>query len=206
MRIDVPTSWGGITLAQYIELLPILKMECNDVERTINILCVLLGKPKRDIEALSIDSYNEIKKHLAFLYEDSSNLQLPSRFRCKGRTYNVEVDVRKMTGGQYISVMELLKEVKENEMELYNNLPRILTTICKPIRRTITGWKEVKVDAFEYQDIADDFYNEMTMDIVLPIAVFFCSLWKRLTTNMEGSLIQKAEMKSREVAYMIGGG
>ena len=66
MEITVPTSWDDITLQKYINLRPILNTEMSDIQRVINILCVLTGEKKEVIKNVSLDDYHKIKKKLAF--------------------------------------------------------------------------------------------------------------------------------------------
>ncbi len=206
MKITVPTSWKGIKLKQYIDIRPILTMEANDIERLINLLCILLNKPRKEVEMLSINDYSKIRKALAFLDEDVAKMKLHKRFVCNGQNYRVNLDATKLTGGQYISVMQMLNGIENNENKLYENLPMILTAICVPIKRRWFRWVDVEVSDADYRKMANEFNEYLTMDIVLPIAVFFCNLWQNLTASIQDSLIEKAEKIISEVALENGVG
>ena len=62
MDITLPTSWNDITLQKYINLRPVINTEMSEIERVINILCVLTGEKKEVIKNISLEQYHKINR------------------------------------------------------------------------------------------------------------------------------------------------
>ncbi len=173
MEITIPTKWSDVTIGNYINLRPVLNSELNPIERVINILAVLTGQKRDVIKNISLDQFKSIKKKMSFLETELPNKLTKRRFKIGGQWYEFKVDAKKLLFGEYINSMEILQNAKEDEEAIFNNLHHILTTICRPVKKTLFGWKHIKVDSEILRKTADNFLNNMPMTIAYPIGVFF---------------------------------
>ena len=178
MEIKIPTSWDDITLGQYIELRPILQTEQEEVTRMINILCVLTGKKREEIKELTIPDFHKLVKKMSFLNEPLSKELKKKRFIIGGKWYEFKIEAKRMLFGEYISVMEILQQAGDNEDVLFNNLHKILTAICRPVYKTMFGFKSVDIDGESIRQTADNFYKNMPITIAYPIGVFFINAYR----------------------------
>ena len=199
MEIKIPTSWDDITLGQYIELRPILHTEQEDVTRMINILCVLTGKKREEIKELTIPDFHKLVKKMSFLNEPLSKELKKKRFIIGGKWYEFKIEAKKMLFGEYISVMEILQQAGDNEDVLFNNLHKILTVICRPVYKTMFGFKTMDVDGEKIRETADNFYKNMPITIAYPIGVFFYQRSPNLMEAIKTSLMAEANKKIEEV-------
>ncbi len=199
MEIKIPTSWDDITLGQYIELRPILQTEQEDVTRMINILCVLTGKKREEIKEVTIPDFHKLVKKMSFLNEPLSKELKKKRFIIGGKWYEFKIEAKKMLFGEYISVMEILQQAGDNEDVLFNNLHKILTVICRPVYKTMFGFKTMDIDGEKIRETADNFYKNMPITIAYPIGVFFYLRYPNLTRVIKTSLMEEAKKQIKEV-------
>ena len=199
MEIKIPTTWDDITLGQYIELRPILQTEQEEVTRMINILCVLTGKKREEIKELTIPDFHKLVKKMSFLNEPLSKELKKKRFIIGGKWYEFKIEAKKMLFGEYISVMEILQQAGDNEDVLFNNLHKILTAICRPVYKTMFGFKSMDIDGESIRQTADNFYKNMPITIAYPIGVFFYQRLPNLTEVIKTSLMAEANKKIEEV-------
>ena len=198
MEITIPTSWDDITLQKYINLRPILNTEMSDIQRVINILCVLTGEKKEVIKNVSLDDYHKIKKKLAFLNTELPNTLKNKRFKIGSHWYEFKLDAKKLLFGEYINNMEILQDAKDNQEVIFNNLHKILTTICRPIEKKRFRWRDVKVTGEVVRETADNFLENMPISIAYPIGIFFYNHLATLTRDIKTSLIAKAKRIMKE--------
>lgn len=173
MEITIPTKWEDVTIGNYINLRPVLNSDLQPIERVVNILAVLTGQKRDVIKNISLDQFKSIKKKMSFLETELPNKLKDKRFKIGGQWYEFKVDAKKLLFGEYINSMEILQNSKDDEEAIFNNLHHILTTICRPVKKTIFGWKHIKVDSEILRKTADNFLNNMPMTIAYPIGVFF---------------------------------
>ena len=208
MEVTIPTSWEDITLEKYINLRPVLQTEQTDIQRVINILCVLTGEKRQKVMDIKLDDYHKILKKMEFLNTDIPDKLEDKYFEIGGKWYEFKIDAKRLLFGEYIEAMEMLQKAKDNEEIIYSNLPRILTTICRPVKKVKNKFKSIEVNGEIIRETVDNFYKNMPITIAYPIGVFFYRLCPVLTHNTKISLIQKAikEIKKATAASVKPGG
>ena len=198
MEITIPTKWEDVTIGNYINLRPVLNSKLNPIERVVNILAVLTGQKRDVIKNISLKQYKSIKKKMSFLETELPKQLKDKRFKIGGQWYEFKVDAKKLLFGEYINSMEILQNSKDDEEAIFNNLHHILTTICRPVKKTLFGCKHIKVDSEILRKTADNFLNNMPMTIAYPIGVFFYTHSEDLTKAIKTCLMQEAEKMTKE--------
>ena len=198
MEITIPTKWSDVTIGNYINLRPVLNSDLQPIERVVNILAVLTGQKRDVIKNISLKQYKSIKKKMSFLETELPKQLKDKRFKIGGQWYEFKVDAKKLLFGEYINSMEILQNSKDDEEAIFNNLHHILTTICRPVKKTIFGWKHIKVDSEILRKTADNFLNNMPMTIAYPIGVFFYTHSEDLTKAIKTCLMEGAEKMTKE--------
>jgi len=207
-EIEIPTSWNDITIGHYIQLRPILSTEMNDVSKVINILCVLTGKKREEIKELSVEQYHKLVKKMSFLNTELPKELKKKRFLVGGKWYEFKYEANKLLFGEYVNLMEILQKANNNEEVIYQNLHTILTIICRPVYKTMFGYKDAEVDGEVIRQTAENFYNNMPITIAYPIGVFFYNRLPTLTKVIKTSLMETANKKikeAQEIASTITG-
>ena len=198
MEITISTKWEDVTIGNYINLRPVLNSKLNPIERVVNILAVLTGQKRDVIKNISLKQYKSIKKKMSFLETELPKQLKDKRFKIGGQWYEFKVDAKKLLFGEYINSMEILQNAKEDEEAIFNNLHHILTTICRPVKKTLFGWKHIKVDSEILRKTADNFLNNMPMTIAYPIGVFFYTHSEDLTKAIKTCLMEGAKKMTKE--------
>jgi len=203
MEITIPTKWEDITIGKYINLRPVLNSELSPVERVVNILAVLTGQKKEVIKNISLDQYKTIKEKMSFLETELPKQLKDRKFKIGGKWYKFEVKAQNLIFGEYINTMEILQSAKDDQEAIFNNLHRILTTICRPIEKKFLRWKDIKVDGELLRETQENFFNNMPMTIAYPIGVFFYTHSESLTETIKICLMEEAQRLKREAETEI---
>lgn len=194
--MKLPKSWKDITIGQYQQLLPSNYKKLNDVESIIHTLHVVTGLSKDDVRKISLKDVKTYQKKLSFLNEAYKG-HYKKKFKVNGRWYRVEPDANSLEAGQYMDVMTLIKDLGKDNEAIEKNLHLLLAVVCKPIKLTIKGWKDMSLDIIK---TSEEFYNHLTMDIANPIIVFFCLLSKHSTEIIENYLKRQVEKTEKELS------
>ena len=203
MQVTIPTCWDDITLEKYINLRPVLQTEQTPIQRVINILCVLTGEKREQVMNIRLDDYHKILKKMQFL-----NSELPDRlenkhFEIGGKWYEFKVDAKNLLFGEYIEAMEMLQKAADNEEIIYSNLHRILTTICRPVKKVNNKFKDIDVTGELIRETADNFYKNMPITIAYPIGVFFYRHLPTLMETTKTSLIRNATKEIKKATQIL---
>jgi len=175
--MNLPRNWKDITIGQYINLLPSSYKGMNEVEKVIHSLSILTEQSKDEIRKLSIDQAKELNSKLDFLNELPKE-HYKATFKLNGVRYRVEPNANKMSAGSYITTMHLFQDLANDPEKIEKNLHIILAQVVQPIKRKWFKWVNYDIDRMQ---IAEDFYNGLSMEVAYPICVFFCNLSKHLT-------------------------
>ena len=200
--MKLPQSHADITIRQYIDLLDseISEDEQDEMKilnATIRKLEILTGLKREDILKLTQDEVVEIFKGLTWLSKMPTDMK-GLIFYCDGRRFRVEPNANKLSGGQYMSAMQLLKQLDKDEHTVRRNIHLLIANICVEETYKWSKLKWVKADS-HIVEVAELFLEKLTMDIVNPIAVFFCKLSKLLTPIIKDYSIRKANKILKEV-------
>ena len=95
--------------------------------------------------------------------------------------------------------MEMLQDAQTNEEVIFNTLPKILTTICRPVEKKWLGWRDIKLDGELIRETVDNFYKNMPITIAYPIGVFFFNHFQNSTQGTPISLVEEATKLVQEM-------
>ena len=200
MEVTIPTSWKDITIEMYIKLRPVLAVEQEPITKIINILCVLTGKKREIIKDISLPEYHNLMKKMSFINKEIPKTLGKKRIKVDDDWYEWKMEAKNMLFGEYISIMEIMQKSADNEDIIFENLHKLLTVICRPVKRRYgLFWKTIKMDGELIRKTSTNFYKNMSIADAYPIAVFFCSRYPELMRVIKTSLNEKAEGLIKEV-------
>ena len=102
-------------IKDYINLRPVLSHDAdNEATRIINVLCLLSGKKRQEIEQLSIPQYSDLVKKMSFLREPIPEKVKSNIVKVGKQHYLFSLDPKNILFGEYISVMDILEKAKDN--------------------------------------------------------------------------------------------
>ena len=196
--MKLPKNWKDITLGQYVDLLPSAFKDMNDIEKIIHSLSILTSQRKAKIRGLSIDKTKELNKKLSFLEEMPTGKPV-DKFKLNGVWYRVEPNANKMSAGSYITTMHIFQDLDKDPEKIEKNLHIILAQVVQPIKRKGFKWVNYEIDRMK---IAEDFYNDLSMQVAYPICVFFCHLSKHLIPIIEDYSTKTLKRTMKELTQM----
>jgi hypothetical protein len=188
MKIELPNSWQGVTLREFQEVtallkeakekretLPEKKRDQFDFETECVLISTLSGVSIDDIMQLHRGAHNSLMNQLGFLssHVDGS---LKKRVRVNGNRYYFETNARKITGGQWVSLMHFL----EDDEKIDENLHNLLACFANRLE-----WHEFKGkhNGKIHKDVAADM-QALPITTVKPLTDFFLSDWLNYAMNI----------------------
>lgn len=180
MSIAIPKGWHGVTLKTYFQVQEIQNDEFLDqIDKDTEIIALLTGTTYKDVMGLTLEAKRDELSRIQFLKDlDKIRPKLKKHFWIKGKRFYVELNMQKITGGQYVDLMTFLKQPdKANE-----NIHNVLAVLAKPLKFGFI--KAKKYDGENHLERAKLFYDNLKVLQVYPITVFFCKLSDYLTKAM----------------------
>jgi hypothetical protein len=109
MKIELPNSWEGVTIEQFQALQKILAEKGDEYATNVAIISIMSGVPVDEIETYSLKTYAKCMRTLSFLSEQLLG-EVQKVVEFGGFRYDVITDVYNLNGGQYITLMHLMKD------------------------------------------------------------------------------------------------
>lgn len=196
MQLSLPTSWAGVTIAQYYKLITIHNLYKEDaVERSIKMLALFSDKTEKEIEQMNVANVTREASRLSFLNEMPTDTKLAVTFKLKEKEYKAVLITADMQAGQFMDFSHCGKECTPEELPYH--MHELIACMCLS-RKGKWSWQYVP-----YTEIADDFL-EMPMSIAHAYYLFFCKVLINLQQPiLESSLkhlkkVMKKDMKLTE--------
>ena len=186
--MKIPQGWHEITISQYLETLPSSMEGLTDRQKLNKNLNTLFELSPEQVGELSENEIIALKKKVEFLTTPYRG-RYKKRFKLNGQWYEVSPDIRDHKADNYMFCMDRLKELNRDPETIEKNLHLIMAIVCIPMKRS--GFKWVKDEQKDILKLSTEFYEDLTMDIVFPISVFFCELSRSLTGIINDSLTQR---------------
>lgn len=180
----IPKSWKEITIRQFIRVDEAIKAEYDEpIDQHIAIIAAVCNVSVDDILRLDKNELPKIVESLSFLHNlDSISTKWPKWFVINGRVFKPVQKLDKLTAGQYIDLMTFAKDPMPN-------LHKVLATLCLPVK----WFRAQKYDGRKHAELSQFFYENLTMDIAYPIALFFCKVLENCTPHILDYLEKEIE-------------
>ena len=175
MTIEVPNSWDAITLRKYQAVnalfkeakqkgdkLDVNEKELHDFNTECALISLLTDVDMDEILSLNRSAHNQIMNVLAFL-KDPIIGKVKTKAKVNGTRYYFEKEARKITGGQWITLMHFLQEEDKVDENLHNLLA------CFAYRYK---WLRPKYNGKIHEEVAKDM-QELPITFVKPLTDFF---------------------------------
>jgi len=192
-EIELPSSWSEVTVEQFAALQNVMKHDdLHEYEKNVAIISIMSGWSEAEVKKLSLKSYTNVMRSLAFL-SSAVEGKLQKYMMANGKKYRIESDVEKLTGGQYITLMHLMKD----QDKVMDNMADILALFCIPSKKTWFGWKDGTYNSEQHNEVAADM-KKAKMDVVYPLTAFFFESYKNYARSMQVYLAMMAKDNLKE--------
>ena len=193
MKIELPKDWSAVTVRQFQALQGILKEDGSKYEKNVAIISIMSGASVDEIETFSLKTYAKCMRTLEFLTQPLPEEKV-SAFISNGKKYRVFSDVYDLNGGQYITLMHLLKEPEK----VIDNLHEVMAVFCVPYAKKWWGWKRSEYDSKEHNKVAEEML-EVPMSIVQPLSAFFLTSYLTFAkVTLESSVRELEKIKTQK--------
>jgi len=185
MKIEVPNSWDAITLRKYQAVnalfkeakqkgdkLDVNEKELHDFNTECALISLLTDVDMDEILSLNRSSHNQIINVLAFL-KDPIIGKVKTKAKVNGTRYYFEKEARKITGGQWITLMHFLQDEDKVDENLHNLLA------CFAYRYK---WFRPKYNGKIHEEVAKDM-QELPITFVKPLTDFFLQSYLRYASR-----------------------
>ena len=109
--ITIKNNWEELTLNEVTTISSILSADVPEEMKTIEVIAVLTGKDRNEIENLPIFTFRKLANHLDFLNNPPEQAQLhKDYYEVNGRRYILQADIPTITAAQYIDYCNFSKE------------------------------------------------------------------------------------------------
>jgi hypothetical protein len=207
-EVTIPTSWEGITIQKFVDYYRAAHAkDVDEFDKELHLLSILTGLDVSDIECLALSDIKMLIEKTSFVKQLDIKDNLPGKFICKGKWFKVNYEVNKLSGGQYIDLMDFCKD----DAKIMENLHFIIATITTPL--TLFFFEE-KYDHITNRKRRTELYNEsfknraelfrrhLPVSIAYPLALFFYAVWEKLLPSIEDCL--KGELKGMGISLAEG--
>ena len=192
MKIELPNSWEGVTVEQFQALQKILAEKGDEYATNVAIISIMSGTPMDEIETYSLKTYAKCMNTLSFLTEQLVG-EVQKAVEFGGVRYDVITDVYKLNGGQYITLMHLMKDPDK----VIDQLHEVMAVFLVPRKKTWYGWKKGKYDPERHKEISEAML-QAPMTIVQPLSAFFLTSYLKSAKHILESSVKKAEKIKRQ--------
>jgi len=187
MKIELPNNWAGVTVDQFQALQKILAEKGDEYPTNVAIISIMSGVPMDEIETYSLKTYAKCMQTLSFLTEQLVG-EVQKAVEFGGVRYDVITDVYNLNGGQYITLMHLMKDPDK----VIDQLHEIMAVFLVPKKKTWYGWKSQGYNSDKHKEIAEAML-QAPMTIVQPLSAFFLSSYLKSAKHILESSVRKAE-------------
>lgn len=157
-----------LTVGEYQELYTIARSDDDEVEKSLQLISVLTGLPRWDVENLSVEQFNVVSREIAVIFSTQEYFTKPFRYcRIGKQKYKILYNVRQIKTGQYVDIQHLLQG------NIIDNLHRLFSCIILP--KTLFGVG--KYQAADHEIISERVRN-LNFQQVHAACVFFLKLWE----------------------------
>ncbi len=189
MNITVPTSWNEISIGQFINLTKIEKGELDPIDYLYQVVSVCCKIPYETATKISLGKLKEIYSKLEFIKQVPQQTKIPAKISLS-RDYVCSLAIEKISAGQYIDLKEYVKRGS------VDNIHNILTVFYIPEGEKYNTKTPI-------QEIAQEFYEKLSIAEAYPIAVFFWNLVRDSMEIIRDSLLDEMTDQIRIILELV---
>lgn len=195
MTINLPKDWTEVSVEQY-QALQFIVDEDDIYVKNISIIAIMSGIETSKLEKVSLKSYTKLMNSLDFLNSPIEN-KLTRKFKLSGKKYKMVTDLYELNGGQYITLMHLLK----NEDDTVRNLHQLMAVFCTPFKKKFLWFGKYEYEGDNHQEVSREMLD-LPISIAYPLASFFLLNSERYESNMLASSVKQIKkiMKTEGLA------
>lgn len=170
-------NWSKLTVGKYQEVKAITTSGRDVTEVNTELLSVLTDIDVDDLLDMPLIRYNNLLQCTGFLYDDMPKRMVATKYVLGGITFDVMLNIEKMTAAQFIDYQTYVKDIE-------NNLVPLLSIFLIP-----KGCKYN--DGYDMIEIQNIIKNNLCIVDASALAAFFLKWYESLLMATVNSLTKK---------------
>lgn len=188
----IANKWSEVSLKQYIEIADINAIDMDELDKQVKILSILSNTPEDTICQMNLSDLKEAIRHCQFIYTPPLAGHIKQYIKIGRHKFEVNTNLRKISGGEYIDYTNLIKD----QSEVTRNLPRIIAIFLHPVNWF--GFRKGKHTIESRNKTAKLIEANMKMDNVMMLSGFFLKSYEVLTkATLDYSVLQMKKTRSK---------
>ena len=205
----LPNKWSEVTLKQYQEVIEVSLIDMDEIDKHIKIISILTEQPEDKIADLPLPAIKSCIKWINFIYQTPIQTKAKQKVKIGNRKYKVNLEVNKLSGGEYIDLTTYTKDKETINANLHFIISIFLheVNIFGRIKKSnyTTNAKGEFCQKLECRnEIAEYIKDKITMDLVFNLSGFFLKLYESLmAVTLDYSIMEVNKMNSN-IAKELG--
>jgi len=195
IEITVPENWGDVSLKSYQNYASKINDLSNEDEIVIHSISTLCNIPLKLVKYLKRNDVKSLYEKLSKLISLPINKQIINKIDVGGVKYGFHPNLDEMSLGEFVDLDEYSKQGVDG-------MQYILAILYRPI--TEEKGNNYNIETYNESHIHNArHFENLSIDVVNGVMVFFYHLGSELLTSSQGYLEQELERLQREVT-MVG--
>jgi len=195
IQVNIPTEWRDITIETYQKYFDIVESRKKEEEKELDILSLLCNLEKDIIKKIGVKQKQELLFKLSVFINKRLPKKLKKRIKFNGKNYGFIPNLSKITTGEFVDIEDYCKDTNKN-------LHKIMAILYREIENQKGDLYNIK--AYNPDEVKEQEFKQLPMDITLGALDFFLSLGKDLLQNLSSYLMAQEKMLSKK-AYQENG-
>ena len=195
IQVNIPTEWRDITIETYQKYFDIVESRKKEEEKELDILSLLCNLEKDIIKKIGVKQKQELLFKLSVFINKRLPKKLKKRIKFNGKNYGFIPNLSKITTGEFVDIEDYCKDTNKN-------LHKMMAVLYREIENQKGDLYNIK--AYNPNEVNEQEFKQLPMDITLGALDFFLSLGKDLLQNLSSYLMAQEKMLSKK-AYQENG-
>ena len=176
-------SYSKLTVGKYLEVKDILQSDMEDIDKSVQLLCVLGDYDEDTVLNLPVDSFSTLIQSTGFLYDEPKPRKVSDKYKLGDMELVLNSDVNKMTIAQFIDYQTFVKD------ERY--IVELLSVFLTP-----KGSKYN--DDYDIEEVKKAIRDNLSILDAMGISAFFLLVYQKLLRNTVTYSIRKLRKMERK--------
>ena len=197
IQVNIPTEWRDITIETYQKYFDIVESRKKEEEKELDILSLLCNLEKDIIKKIGVKQKQELLFKLSVFINKRLPKKLKKRIKFNGKNYGFIPNLSKITTGEFVDIEDYCKDTNKN-------LHKMMAVLYREIENQKGDLYNIK--AYNPDEVNEQEFKQLPMDITLGALDFFLSLGKDLLQNLSSYLMAQEKMLSKKAYQENGAG
>ncbi len=188
-KVEIPIDWSGISIQMYQRFEGLKRKTLNKDEFNVEVMAIVCGLEKNDVETMAVSSLNKVLRSLKFLEKEPNTDELQKKVEWNGTKYGFIPNLSEITMGEYIDIENHCKQA-------HKNLHKIMSILYRPIvKETKTRYS---IEPYSPNEEIEEEFLEFPILPSMSALSFFFHLGKKLpVASVKYSRVERERLRRK---------